>query len=199
MRGMGKIMYVICLMMCFCACGTRKVSTELTDYRKLVSELKELASSYERRTEVYKDSLMMMRGLMEKSSNITDSVSHLETSYAKSDAAVRGGKLFHSIENKDSIPGQVRFVFINVERHDTLWRERTDSATVEKKEKTRMVMEKKRFGEGFFIQAAGWHGLLLRLVQGYGSGIRGKRGKDEVYGIGRAIAGRHCIAGIWKR
>ena len=68
MRGMGKIMYVICLMMCFCACGTRKVSTELTDYRKLVSELKELASSYERRTEVYKDSLMMMRGLMEKSS-----------------------------------------------------------------------------------------------------------------------------------
>ena len=79
---------------------------------------------------------MMMRGLMEKSSNITDSVSHLETSYAKSDAAVRGGKLFHSIENKDSIPGQVRFVFINVERHDTLWRERTDSATVEKKEKT---------------------------------------------------------------
>ena len=131
-------------------CGTRKVSTELTDYRKLVSELKELASSYERRTEVYKDSLMMMRGLMEKSSNITDSVSHLETSYAKSDASVRGGKLFHSIENKDSIPGQVRFVFINVERHDTLWRERTDSATVEKKEKTRMVMEKKRFGEVFF-------------------------------------------------
>lgn len=33
-------------------------------------------------------------------------------------------------------------------------------------------MEKKRFGEVFFIQAAGWHGLLLRLVQGYGSGIR---------------------------
>lgn len=135
MRGMGKIMYMICLMMCFCACGTRKVSTELTDYRKLVSELKELALRYERRTEVYKDSLMMMHGLMEKSSNITDSVSHLETSYAKSDASVRGGKLFHSIENKDSIPGQVRFVFINVERHDTLWRERTDSATVEKKEK----------------------------------------------------------------
>lgn len=177
MRGMGKIMYVICLMMCFCACGTRKVSTELTDYRKLVSELKELASSYERRTEVYKDSLMMMRGLMEKSSNITDSVSHLETSYAKSDASVRGGKLFHSIENKDSIPGQVRFVFINVERHDTLWRERTDSATVEKKEKTRMVMEKKRFGEVFFY-TSGWVAWII-VAAGAGIWFRYKVKKGE--------------------
>jgi hypothetical protein len=46
----------------------------------------------------------MMKGLMEKSVNVVDSVSHLETSYARSEAAVRDGKLHHSIENKDSVP-----------------------------------------------------------------------------------------------
>ena len=177
MRGMGKIMYVICLMMCFCACGTRKVSTELTDYRKLVSELKELASSYERRTEVYKDSLMMMRGLMEKSSNITDSVSHLETSYAKSDAAVRGGKLFHSIENKDSIPGRVKYVFIEVEKRDTLWVEKSDTVFIEKKEYKETVKEKKRLGDVFFY-TSGWIAWGLALV-GCGIWFRYKVKKGE--------------------
>lgn len=177
MSSMGKMVWVVCLMVCLGACGTKKVSTEQTDYTKLVSELKELASRYERRTEIYRDSLMMMRGLMEKSSNVADSVSHLETSYAKSDAALRGGKLFHSIENKDSIPGQVRFVFINVERHDTLWRERTDSATVERKEKTRTVVERKRFGEAFFY-TSGWVAWIV-VAAGAGIWFRYKVKKGE--------------------
>lgn len=177
MRGMGKIVCVVCLMMCFCACGTKKVSTEQTDYRKMVSELKELASRYERRTEVYRDSLMMVRGLMEKSGNVADSVSHLETSYARSDAAVRGGKLYHWIENKDSIPGQVRFVFINVEKHDTIWRERTDSAIVERKEETRTVVERKRFGEAFFY-TSGWVAWIV-VAAGAGIWFRYKVKKGE--------------------
>lgn len=51
---------------------------------------------------------------------MADSISHLETSYALSDAAIRNGRLYHSIENKDSIPGRVQFVFIEVEKRDTL-------------------------------------------------------------------------------
>lgn len=62
-----------------------------------------------------------------------------------------------------------------------------------------MVMEKKRFGEVFFY-TSGW---VAWIIVAAGAGIwfryKVKRGKDEVYGIGRAIAGRHCIAGIWKR
>ena len=90
---------------------------------------------------------------------------------------MRGGKLFHSIENKDSISGQVRFVFINVERHDTLWRERTDSATVEKKEKTRMVVERKRFGEVFFY-TSGWVAWII-VAAGAGIWFRYKVKKGE--------------------
>lgn len=154
-------------MLCLCGCQTRKVSSEQTDYTKLVSELKELTARYERRTEVYRDSLMMMRGLMERSSNVADSVSHLETTYAQSDAAIRGGRLYHSIENKDSVPVVVRLMFINVEKHDTLWRDRKEAAVVEKKEKVQTVVEKKRFGETFFY-TSGW---VAWIVATAGAGI----------------------------
>lgn len=174
---MRKMVWVAGLMVCLCACGTRKVSTEQMDYRRLVSEMKEQASRQERRTEVYRDSLMMMRGLMEVSSEVADSVSHLETSYAKSDAAVRGGRLYHRIENKDSVPMLVRFVFINVERHDTLWRERTDTMLVEKREKRRTVVEKRRFGEAFFY-TSGWVAWIV-VAAGAGIWFRYKVKKGE--------------------
>lgn len=179
MNGMSKIgiLWGICLMMCLYGCQTRKVSSERTDYTKLVSELKELASRYERRTEVYRDSLMMMRGLMEKSSNVADSASHVETSYARSDAAVRGGRLYHSIENKDSVPMVVRFMFINVEKRDTLWRERKETADVVKKENVRTVVEKKRLGEVFFY-ASGWVAWIV-AVAGAGIWFRYKVKKGE--------------------
>lgn len=177
MSGMGKMVWVAGLMVCLCACGTRKVSTEQMDYRRLVSEMKEQASRQERRTEVYRDSLMMMRGLMEVSCEVADSVSHLETSYAKSDAAVRGGRLYHRIENKDSVPGRVRFVFVNVERHDTLWRERTDTMLVEKREKRRTVVEKRRFGEAFFY-TSGWVAWIV-VAAGAGIWFRYKVKKGE--------------------
>ena len=103
----GKLLILLMVFSLF-SCSTKKVSTEQVDYSRLVSEWRELAARYEKRSEVYKDSLMMVKGLIEKSSNVADSISHLETSYALSDAAIRNGRLYHSIENKDSIPGRVK-------------------------------------------------------------------------------------------
>lgn len=158
------------------SCSIKKVSTEQTDYSKLVSEWRELAAKYEKRTEIYRDSLITMKGLIEKSSNVADSISHLETSYALSDAAIMNGKLYHSIENKDSIPGRVRFVFIEVEKRDTLLVFKTDTAYREKIIKTETVKEKKRLGNEFFY-TSGW--VLWIVILGVGIWFLYKVKKNE--------------------
>lgn len=89
---------------------------------------------------------------------MVDSVSHLETSYARSEAAVRDGKLHHSIENKDSVPARVRFIFVRVEKRDTLRVEKADTVYREKSAKTRTVKENKPMFGTFFIRADGSHG-----------------------------------------
>lgn len=139
---------VICMLTLLVACSTQRVSTEQTDYTKLVSELRERIARYEKRMEVYRDSMVMVKGLLEKSSNVADSVSHLETSYAKSDAAIRGGRLHHSIENKDSIPSVVKYVFIEIEKTDTVFVAKTDTLYKDRAIKT--TKEKKRFAGDFF-------------------------------------------------
>lgn len=139
---------VICMLALLMACSTQKVSTEQTDYAKLVSELRERITRYEKRMEVYRDSMVMVKGLLEKSSNVADSASHLETSYAKSDAAIRGGRLHHSIENKDSIPSVAKYVFIEIEKTDTVFVAKTD--TVYKDRAIKTIKEKKRFAGDFF-------------------------------------------------
>ena len=75
------------------SCSIKKVKYGTNGLFKLVSEWRELAAKYEKRTEIYQDSLITMKGLIEKSSNVADSISHLETSYALSDAAIMNGKL----------------------------------------------------------------------------------------------------------
>ncbi len=172
----GKLLILLMSFSLF-SCSTKKVSTEQVDYSRLVSEWRELAARYERRSEVYKDSLMMVKGLMEKSSNVADSISHLETSYALSDAAIRNGRLYHSIENKDSIPGRVQFVFIEVEKRDTLRVEKSDAVFIEKKVYAETVKEKKRLGDGFFY-TSGWIAWVLTLA-GCGIWFRYKVKKGE--------------------
>nr|DAK33484.1 MAG TPA: TRAF PROTEIN, TRAO PROTEIN, TRAN ADHESION, BACTERIAL SECRETION.5A [Caudoviricetes sp.] len=172
----GKLLILLMSFSLF-SCSTKKVSTEQVDYSRLVSEWRELAARYERRSEVYKDSLMMVKGLMEKSSNVADSISHLETSYALSDAAIRNGRLYHSIENKDSIPGRVQFVFIEVEKRDTLRVEKSDTVFIEKKVYAETVKEKKHLGDGFFY-TSGWIAWVLTLA-GCGIWFRYKVKKGE--------------------
>ena len=174
---MRSIVLVLCLVFVFVSCSTKKVSSERSEYLKLVSELKEMVSRYEKRTEVYKDSLLMVKGLVEKSSNVADSVSHLETSYATSDAAIRNGRLFHSIENKDSVPGQVKYVFIEVEKRDTVFVGRKDTVYLQRMERTETVKEKKRLGETFFY-ISGWVAWVLAVV-GCGIWFRYKIKKGE--------------------
>lgn len=157
------------------SCSTKKV-TEQVDYSRLVSEWRELAARYEKRSEVYKDSLMMVKGLMEKSSNLADSISHLETSYALSDAAIRGGRLYHSIENKDNVPGRVKYVFIDVEKRDTLLVFKTDTIYRERVSKTETLKEKRRFEEAFFY-ASGW--VLWVVILGVGIWFLYKVKKNE--------------------
>lgn len=152
MRGKLLILFMAFLML---SCSTKRVSTEKVDYSRLVSEWRELAVGYEKRSEVYRDSLKMVKGLIEKSSNVADSISHLETSYALSDAAIRGGRLYHSIENKDSVPGRVEYVFIEVEKRDTLLICKADTIYKERARKTETVKERKRFGDAFFY-ISGW-------------------------------------------
>lgn len=151
---------------CLWGCSTKKVTTQQTDYAKLVSELREMTARYEREMRVYKDSLLMVKGLTEKSSNVADSVSHLETSYAMSDAAIQDGKLYHSIENRDSIPGKVQYAYVNVERRDTVWKEKADTCYIERKKEVQSESVKKRFGEAFFY-ISGWM-LWAVLITGAG-------------------------------
>ena len=172
---MKKILVLLMAVSLF-SCSIKKVSTEQTDYSKLVSEWRELAAKYEKRTEIYRDSLITMKGLIEKSSNVADSISHLETSYALSDAAIMNGKLYHSIENKDSIPGHMRFVFIEVEKRDTLLVFKTDTAYREKIIKTETVKEKKRLGNEFFY-TSGW--VLWIVILGIGIWFLYKVKKNE--------------------
>lgn len=159
---MRKIL-VMCFAIAMCACGsTKKVSTQQVDYTKIVSELRETVSRYERRIEIIKDSLMQVKALKEKSANVADSVSHLETSYASSDAAIKDGKLHHSIENKDSINVPVRYIYIDINKYDTVYLSKIDTVYIDKKNSTDTVVEKSRLGENFFYYS-GW-GLWIFAV-----------------------------------
>lgn len=87
-----------------------------------------------------------------------DTVSHLQNTYAKSDAVVSGGFLFHSLE---SIPQIIRVPFDRVVT-DTLWRE---SVTVESEkiveiEKPLSWWQKFRMGAFWWLSGA----VLLLLA-----------------------------------
>lgn len=162
-----KILLVLLMAVSLVSCFTKRVSTVQTDHSKLVSEWRELAFKYEKRVEIYRDSMMLVKGMMEKSSNVADSASYLETSYAKSDAAIRNGRLHHSIENKDSVPGTVKYVHVEVERRDTVRVERRDTVFYERKVNKEVVKEKRLLWNAFFY-ASGWIAWVVAVV---GAGI----------------------------
>lgn len=172
-----KWLCIVLVMMLLLGCSVKqKVTSSEVDYKRIASELREMVRAYERRTEVYRDSLVTVRGLLEKSSNVSDSISHLETSYARSDAEIKGGRLYHSIENKDSVPGQIKYVSVDVERHDTIYRERIDTVYVERMKVVEKTVEKKRFMCSFFY-TSGW--LAWVVLLGGGIWFLYKVKKDE--------------------
>lgn len=171
---MKKIL-IFCLAAVLYSCSTHRVSTEQTGYIRIASELREMVSRYEKSTQVYKDSLVLMKGLAEKSSNVADSVSHLETSYAMSDAAIRNGKLHHSIENRDSIPGQMKYIFLERVEKDTVWVEKKDTVYSQKVVSKKVIQEKKRLWDAFFY-TSGW---IAWVAMGAGIWFRYKVKKNE--------------------
>ena len=70
-------------------------------------------------TKLVKDTVYIDVPLQEKENIIKDSVSHLETDYAVSDARIeKDGYLFHSLKNKE---GQKSFIISNIiEKRDTI-------------------------------------------------------------------------------
>lgn len=168
-------MILVATLLSGCSAKQRITNSEV-DYKRMASELREMVKEYERRTEVYRDSMMMVRGMLERSSNVADSMSHLETSYARSDAQIKSGRLYHSIENKDSVPGKVKYVSIEVEKHDTIYVERRDTAYVEREKVTEKITEKKRPGDSFFY-ISGW--LAWVVLLGGGIWFLYKIKKDE--------------------
>jgi len=71
----------------------------------------------------------------------------------------------------------VKYVFIEVEKRDTLWVEKSDTVFIEKKEYKETVKEKKRLGDVFFY-TSGWIAWGLALV-GCGIWFRYKVKKGE--------------------
>lgn len=87
-----------------------------------------------------------------------DTASHLENSYAKSDAVVSGGFLSHSLE---SIP-QTILVPVEVKVTDTLWRESKEAQT----EKLVEVEKPLTWWQKFRLRAFWWllGGVALAVV-----------------------------------
>lgn len=155
----------VCVMVLMCGCASKNVSTVNSDYERNVRELKERVVRIVHRTKLYKDSLVWVRGVMEKSSNVADSTSYLETTYARSSARIWGGKLYHDIENKELVPSTVRLEKLTVMVHDTLLCSKIDTVYKEKKECI-VKQSKKRWGDGLFYALG-----VMACIVALGSGI----------------------------
>ena len=93
--------------------------------------------------------------IKEVEKNVTrDTISHLENSYAKSDAIVSQGFLSHSLE---SIPQIIKVPF-EVEVHDTTYVEKSAETVYA----TQYVEKELNWWQGFRIDAFWW--LLLALI-----------------------------------
>lgn len=151
-----RVFILSLLIFVLCSCSIqRRSNIQQRDYIRITGEWHERVVSSEKQMVVYRDSLETVKGLMERSSNIADSASRLETSYARSDATLRNGKLHHSIENKDSIPVHTKYIFIKSLKCDTLEKITTDTLYAEITSNIETVTTHKRFGDTF-LYTCGW-------------------------------------------
>lgn len=114
---MKKFLYFIIfinIISCFVGCKTTK-QTENNIYKELdsnyiekIKNIENIIKTKEKETYILQDSLIYIKGLLEKSKSIGLDSSFLETSYAWSIAKInKEGKLEHSLQNKDSIPSKI--------------------------------------------------------------------------------------------
>lgn len=86
-----------------------KIYQELdSNYIEKIKEINNLLEKNNKETYVLQDSLIYIKGLLEKSKTIGLDSSFLETSYTWSIAKInKEGKLEHYLQNKDSIPSKI--------------------------------------------------------------------------------------------
>lgn len=161
---MKKILAVILIFVCLCACSHRVIESASSnkELSEQLSKWMHERETYNRHIEVLKDSLIRMKAPVEHSSVVADSSASVETSLAKAWAAVTAGKLHLNIKNKDSIDALLRqhYIHDSIFIRDTL--RITDTLRVEVEKVGKTVVEKKRLLEDLFYYS-GWvlSGLIL--------------------------------------
>lgn len=117
----------------FPSCRTIR-SASSSNYERKIENTSE-TSHYEQLYFSLRDSVMNIKAPVEKSESRGLQHSELETSLARSTAAVdSAGSLIHSIENKDSIPTKVIYRDKYHIKYDTVYINRADTLTLTKTE-----------------------------------------------------------------
>lgn len=148
------IIFIFIMFPILFSCKSTKEIKE-TNYTEFYNKIKEFQNKvFELQKEVYtyKDSFQYVKALNERDKyEGTDSISDLETSYAKSHAEVRSGKLIHILQNKDSIPTIKSEIikYIEIKKTDTLIVK--DTVYIYKKEEinSNKVIEKQTIWQKF--------------------------------------------------
>lgn len=118
-----KYSFLIILLFCLIGCKAKKETiyiSQTDSLQKEITYLKQTISHLQKEIYIVQDSLIIVKGLNEKSTyEGKDSVSFLETSYAESFASVINGILKHTLQNKDSIPSQQKIEKQLIYIHET--------------------------------------------------------------------------------
>lgn len=146
---MKKFLYFIIfinIIFCFIGCKTTK-QTENNIYKELdssyiekIKNIENIIKTKEKETYTLQDSLVYIKGLLERSKTIGLDSSFLETSYAWSIAKInKEGKLEHFLQNKDSIPSKILKEKISNEKTEN----KTNNTNLsEKKQKIKKIYYK---------------------------------------------------------
>ena len=137
-----RILKALLLLALACSCSPKVVERVVTEYRT------------EYRDRIIHDTATFEIPVEVEKIVTRDTVSHLENSYAASDAVVSGGYLSHSLESKP----QTIYVPYEVTVTDTLIVEKEVTTAVETKE----VEKELTAWQAFRLRSFGW--LLVSLV-----------------------------------
>lgn len=163
------ILFIFVVFPILFGCKTTKEIKEsnYTELYKEISEFKNKIFELQKEVYTYRDSFQYVKALSERDKyEGTDSISDLETSYAKSHAEVRSGKLTHILQNKDSIP--------TIKSEITKYIEIYKTDTVIQKDTVYIYKDKENTSEKVVVKQTIWQKIsdylsvfLILLIIGY--------------------------------
>ena len=117
--------FIFIILLFLTSCKSIKLSQQqVEDYKLILENYKEQVNSLENKSQtlekslmIYKDSLIQEKSLREHSQSFGRDSSFLETTYATSLAYLSDEGLYHDIQNKDSIPTKIKYIYIKDESH----------------------------------------------------------------------------------